>query len=385
MNRRKAVTLISLGAAGALSFLTFKVFGRGEVRELGKTILHRLMPNFRLPAEGTSISVEKALNSRCTSDYDRDQGKFHWGKFDRWKALTNIQVDEVISLARLPRSTEGVLEVRRENNVLTFVCGKTKPGVPQSWAMVEIGMQQQAVCLVCASLGVGMVFSNLGKDGKWVSETEYAAIRMKLGAMMPSYNGKFWTSSSPTGTAGWLKGNLPNPVRNGGKALIPTLAGLKLENKGSAPMTRDTIGQLLWAGRGRTPHLRNTKPWGMTIPTWAAKQNISSVYLLSENQLFKYGNWDNNRPTHSLLPLREVEAEKFEEILGPFSAKHALVVLDKNETFARALWEVGYQLMNMLLQASSLDISYAAFFLNEREKENLAKIGIVDPVAALAV
>jgi hypothetical protein len=123
----------------------------------------------------------------------------------------------------------------------------------------------------------------------------------------------------------------------------------------------------------------------MTIPTWAGEQNISSAYLLKENQLFKYVNWNNNRPTHSLLLMREVEAEKFKETLGSFYAKRGLIILGKNESFARALWEVGYQLMNMLLLASGLDISYGAFLLNEKDKEKLERIGVADPVAVMAL
>jgi hypothetical protein len=385
MNRRKACKVLGLSLAGAAGVGLTMAFWKKGAKEKVKSGLRQLKPTFRLPAEGTKVSVEKALNSRCTSDYDGDSSKFHWGKFDRWKKLTNAQMDEVISLARVPRFTKGILETRRENNVLTFINGKTEPGVPQNWAMVEIGMQQQAVCLVCAALGVGMVFSNLGKDGKWVSETEYAAIRMKLGAMEPSYEGAYWTSFPPAAKNPWQRGNLEDPVRDGHNPLISILANLKTEDKSSVRATEQSISQLLWAGRGRTPHLHNSKPWGMTIPTWAGEQNISSVYLVSENELFKYANWSDNRPTHSLLQLNTLEAEELKKLLERFSAKQALIVLGKNESFARALWEVGYQLLNILVQASSLDISYSAFLLNESERANLAKIGIVDPVAAVAI
>jgi hypothetical protein len=385
MNRRNACKLLGLVLAGGAVLALTVVFWKDKAKETVRSALGQLRPSFRLPAEGTRVSVEKALNSRCTSDYDGDSSKFHWGKFDRWKQLTNAQMDEVISLARIPRFTKGLLETRRENNVLNFMSGKTEPGVPQSWAMVEIGMQQQAICLVCASLGVGMVFSNLGKDGKWVSETEYAAIKIKLGAMEPSYEGAYWISSPPADSNAWQRGNLPDPVRDGHKTLISTLGTLKTANRNSVIAAEESIGQLLWAGRGRTPHLYNSNPWGMTIPTWAGEQNISSLYLVSKNKLFRYVNWNDNRPTHSLLQLSEIEAERFKEILGLFSAKRALVVLGKNESFARALWEVGYQLMNLLVQANALNISYAALILNEREKETLTRIGIVDPVAALAL
>lgn len=361
------------------------VFWKDKAKENAKSALRHLKPSFHLPVEGVKVSVEKALNSRCNSDNDGDSSKFHWGKFDRWKELANAQADELISLARIPRFTKGILETRLKNNVLTFMCRKSMVGVPRDWPMVEIGMQQQAVCLVCAALGVGMVFSDLGKNGKWVSETEYAAINIKLGAMEPSYEGAYWISSPPAGKNPWQRGNLPDPVRDGGKPLISILSSLKTENRGSLTATEDPIGQLLWAGRGRAPHLYNSKPWGMTIPTWAGAQNISSLYLVSERKTFRYVNWNDNRPTHSLYPLKEIETGEFKKILESFSASHALIIIGKNERFARALWEVGYQLMNMLVQAGSLNITYSSFLLNDREKDKLAELGIVDPVAALAL
>ncbi len=385
MNRRKAFKLLGLGLAAGVGLALTKVFWKDKAKEKVKYTLDRLKPSFRLPPEGKEVSVEQALNSRCTSDYDGDSGKFHWGKFDRWKKLTNAQAEDVMSLARIPRFTKGILKTKRENNVLTFIFGKSMVGVPNDWAMVEVGMQQQAVCLVCAALGVGMVFSNLGKDGKWISDTEYAAINMKLGAMEASYEGSYWTSFPPADKNPWQRGNLPDPVRDGHKPLISILTNLKTENKGSVTATEQSISQLLWAGRGRTPHLYKSKPWGMTIPTWAGEQNISSLYLVSENKLFSYVNWNDNRPTHSLLQLNTIEAGEFKDILESFSAARALIVISKNELFARALWEVGYQLMNMLVQAASLEISYGSFLFNEREKEKLAKIGISDPVTALAL
>ena len=44
-----------------------------------------------LPDEGSTISVEKALNSRCSSDDDGNPRKFHWGMFDRTKKLSEEQ------------------------------------------------------------------------------------------------------------------------------------------------------------------------------------------------------------------------------------------------------------------------------------------------------
>jgi hypothetical protein len=385
VNRRKAITILGIGFAGATGVGLYLAIWKKKAKESVKSTLRHLKPAFQFPAGWEKVSVEKALNSRCNSDDDGDSSKFHWGRFDRWRNLANAQANEVISLARIPRFTNSLLDIRRKDNVISFVSAKAKPSVPQDWLMVENGMLQQAVCLVCAALGVGMVFSNMGKDGKWVSKTEYAAIDIKLGAMEPSYEGAYWTSFPPADKNPWQRGNLPDPVRDGHKPLLSVLGDLKTENRSNVPATEQSISQVLWAGRGRTPHLHNSKPWGLTIPTWAGNQNISSLYLVSENKLLRYVNWNDNSPTHSLHPQKAIEAEEFKQMLESFSAFRALIVMGKNENFARALWEVGYQLLNMLLQARSLDIPYRSFLLNETEKQNLAKIGITDPVAVLAL
>jgi hypothetical protein len=385
MNRRDAMKILFAGLAGATGVGVTLALWRDGVKEKVKSTITHLKPSFRLPMEGEKVSVEKALNSRCTSDNDGDTTKFHWGKFDRWRELTDAQADKVVSIARIPRFTEAAPIIKRNANILTFTSAKTKPGVPQSWAMVENGMLQQAVCLVCSSLGVGMVFSNLGKDGMWVSDSEYAAIDIRIGAMEPSYEGAYWTPLPPAGKNPWQKGNLPDPVRDGQKPLLSILGDVKTENRDGALATEQSISQLLWAGRGRTPHLYNSKPWGMTIPTWAGEQNISGLHLVSEEKLFRYANWSDKQPTHSLLQLKTIKPGEVKEILARFSASLALIVINKNEQFARALWEAGYQLMNMLLQASSLNISYGAFLLREKDKEKLERIGVADPVAVMAL
>ena len=153
--------------------------------------------------------------------------------------------------------------------------------------------------------------------------------------MKPSYNGSFWSNLPPAGRNPWLKGNLPHPVRDGGKPLLGTLDNLGTHNKSSRSSTEQSISQLLWAARGRTPHFYNSKPWGMTIPTWAGDQNISSVYLISNNRLSTYLNWDNNRPTHALLELKEIDKKLFHKLIKSFSANHGFIILGKNEECPR--------------------------------------------------
>ena len=52
---------------------------------------------------GDAISVEMALNSRCTSDSDGNPRKFHWGMFNRTKKLSDEQIKKIIGLAKIPR------------------------------------------------------------------------------------------------------------------------------------------------------------------------------------------------------------------------------------------------------------------------------------------
>ena len=123
----------------------------------------------------------------------------------------------------------------------------------------------------------------------------------------------------------------------------------------------------------------------MTIPTWAGDQKISSVYLSSKSKLSKYINWADNKPTHSLREITRIENQIYAKLLESFAGRNGLIVIGKHEDHGRALWEAGYELLNMLLQAKSLDLSYRAHLLNEAQKIAVAKTGIDDPVAVLSV
>lgn len=337
------------------------------------------------PTEGHTVSVETALNSRCTSDYDENPKKFHWGMFDTTKKLSDFQIEKIIHLARIPRFTNQRIEIQPEHNMLTFVIDNRVSGHLRDRIMVESGMQQQAIALVCAALGVGMVFKSLGEDGTIISDTEYATIKVKLDAMKPTYAGSFWSSVPPAGKRPWLTGNLPDPVRNGNKPLISALERLEIENRSGRKSTDQSVSQLLWAARGRTPHLYKSRPWGMTIPTAGGRQNISTVYLISNNKLCRYSNWHGNRPTHSLEVLGEIDIDLYNELIKLSPSHNCFIVIGKNEDFARALWEVGYQLLNLLLQAKALDVVYGAILLDEAQRRIFSSAGIKHPVAAVAL
>lgn len=336
-----------------------------------------------LPSEDQNISVETALNSRCSSDSDDNPFKFHWGMFDRAKKLSNEQINKVISCAAIPRFTEYTLEVKPAGSILTFSVDNKASGIYRDWIMVESGMQQQAIGLICAALGIGSVLQSFGDDGRRLSETEWGTIRMKLSTIKPCYSGSFWTTAAPRGARPWKRGNLPDPSREGKKPLIPTLKAVKTSKKTGREATDESISQLLWAARGRTPHFYKSQPWSMTIPTSGGKQNISSVYLLSNYSLYKYVNWHKNRPTHSLETLGNINLHLWYKLTGLFQNFLTMVVLTKNEDFVTALWEVGYQLLNLLVQADALNLDYEAVLLDEEQKRAFQETSILRPVAVL--
>ena len=123
----------------------------------------------------------------------------------------------------------------------------------------------------------------------------------------------------------------------------------------------------------------------MTIPTWGGEQNISSVYLVSDNKLSQYINWDSNRPTHSLRVVKKIDQRLTDQLQQLFYPNTKFIVLGKNENFARALWEIGFQLLNLLLQAHSIGVTHRAVLLNESQKNIVARIGIKDPISTLAL
>jgi hypothetical protein len=356
-----------------------------KTKDLIESLLYFLKFTADLPAGGELTSVETALNSRCTSDDDGNPETFHWGIFDRTKKLSDEQIRKIIDLARIPRFTDQKAQIQSDRNMLTFIVQRRCSGVLKDWIMVESGMQQQAVGLVCAALGVGMIFRNLGVDGIPISASDHANIRVQLDPMRPSYGGSFWSRSAPAGEKSWVTENLSDPVRDGHNSLISTLKELKTEKRNGKESTDEKVSQLLWAARGRTPHFYKSRPWGITIPTCAGKQNVTSVYLLSDKKLFRYINWDHGRPTHSLSMLHRVNdrlIKEFNEVQYP---NHTFIILGKNEYPTISLWEVGYQLLNLLVQAHSLGISYQASLLDETQRATVSTMGVKNPVAMFTI
>jgi hypothetical protein len=365
-----------------------------SVEELFNRIRGRLMPAPKslpeserglvgLPSAGTEIPLETALNSRCTSDSDGDPKVFHWGIFDLFTKLRPEDIQKIVEGARIPTATGGAAEVLVSGNELTFRVEKASSAIQKDWLMVASGMQQQAVCLACAALGAGMVFRNMGKDGTETSDGHIATVKMHVDAMKPSYGDSFWTTDAPGEP--WLKGNLPEPDRKGHRPLRQALSGLNFKHSGTTPVTDGSFGQVLWAARGRTPHLYKSRHCGLTIPTWGGEQRISGVYLIRGGRIFEYTNESMGKPTHGVEPRDATRAGSAGDIQEKFNASQGLLVFARNEDSARAFWEVGYQLLNAILQAAALDLSYQAILLDEPQKALIESAGIKAPAAALAL
>ena len=140
-----------------------------------------------IPEEAYNISVETALNSRCCSDYDGDPELFHWGMFDASKKLSDDVAQTVARFAKTCRFTGCKLETRIDYNVLRFIADNSLAGSNKIWAMVESGMQQQAVALVCAAFGVGMVFRSMADNVTLNSINDLAVINIMIEDLTPIF------------------------------------------------------------------------------------------------------------------------------------------------------------------------------------------------------
>ena len=394
MRRRKFIGIIVIAILG-VGFMSLS-FNSSFVRKIYYKIKNWLNPppglqpdsereEASLPKEGIAASVETALNSRCTSDYDDNPKFFHWGMFDKTKKLTPAQIKQIINCAKIPRFTNSSIEIKSEINILTFLVDNSLSAIQRDWAMVESGMQHQAVGLICAALGAGYVFSTQGTDGRSVSDDKFVTVQIKLDAMKPSYNGSCWSSSAPAETKPWKSGTLPDPIRQGGKTLLSAVAELKTKNDTGRHMSIRDLSQLLWAARGRTPHYRISSPWGTTIPTYHGEEGISEVFVISDDNLSKYINWKNDRPTHSLEVTGKMDDKEVKLLANQYKSANCFIVLGSNRNEAKAHWEIGYQLLNLMLQAHSLELSYAALLLDESQKRPFQSSGIKDPIAVIAL
>lgn len=335
-----------------------------------------------LPVEGSTVSVETALNSRCTSDHDMDQKVFHWGLFDPQRRLTEDHVHQILLRSLLPDwAVEGV-KIEQEGCRLVFVVDDGPEDQHRRRRMIAAGMSQQAVCLVCAAWGAGMIFKSQGIHGRRISGSRRNVMEFQIDAMQPSYGSSYWTDAPPGSPRPWRSGNLPDPGRTGSVPLAEAFKRLQSPSTGARSADEADLGQILWAARGRTPHLYKSKAWGMTIPTWAGIQNLSEVHLIEDRSLYRYINWQDGFPTHRLEAIKPWRGD-----LGIHEAHDAerCIVLSVNEDSGRAYWEIGYQLLNILLQAAALDCSVRLRVLKDEEQSSFAKAGIDKAVAIVCL
>lgn len=113
--------------------------------------------------------------------------------------------------------------------------------------------------------------------------------------------------------------------------------------------------------------------------------HISGIYLVRENGLFEYINESKGTPTHGIEPRPMTQPDQIRANLEKFEPCKVLLVFARNEDFGRAYWEIGYQLLNAVLQADAAGLSYQALFIDDTQKALIEPTGIRKPVAALAL
>lgn len=390
--RRKMFLKILITVVGSYVVLFFskksvirnKILGR--LRSYLTILEDRAIPEigeFQFPDGYLKVSVETVLNSRCNSDSTNNQKYIHWGMFDNSKKLSDTQIEQIIEISKINLFFNENTEIIKNKNRLTIA---TAASDNSPVAMIEAGMQQQAICLACAALGIGMRFQNLGIAGKRIPNGKLGTTNIVIAPMKKSYNGSFWSKNKPAGWKAWCTGNLPEPSRDGLIPYLSVVSELKSEGQSQQKISMKTIGQLLWAAKGRTPHLYKSKPWGMTIPIWTDKIEITSVFLFFKNRLSKYINWKNGHPTHSLEHNNDVKISQFLSTLDEIgSIDECYLIFNRNDQYNRALWEIGYELFNTIVEASALKIPFKITFLSKEQQQNLAieQTGTPEVVIAL--
>jgi len=344
-----------------------------------------------------TVSIEKVLNSRCSSQFDVGPRKSHWGTLLNQHPPKNI-INRVLRCCNIPRFSSGKLVHWFKNGYLFL--GFEKPNDPYKERVlhIESGMQQEAVYLACTAQGVGTCIHNQGINGTEYGEKIATARHLIMETAEPYESGKF-TTKTPGPEKPFRAGkNLSEPSRNGDVKWLPQLEHLASFKKSGSSATKRDISQLLWAAKGRTPHCIRMHVWnlmwGLTIPTWGGGQDCTSVYLVKDGKLFRYINWTKefsllNRlfrekfkwtrgnPTHDIHFIRTVN------ISAQLDGADTAIILCQNEKSGRALWEVGYMLENMFLQVKSLGISYKSKIFKTEEVLQLAEVGVTKAVAAV--
>lgn len=178
-------------------------------------------------------------------------------------------------------------------------------------------------------------------------------------------------SSVPEGEPGWL----PDPRTTSDNSLEEVLANLNYVSSFiQTNLTLSQISQILWAGYGCNDHTPSGKA-GLTIPSaWANYYLTRSIYLASENGVFRY----HNRNPSTSLTTRDHRIEQIDSssagrggkrpadsrgrlqsaVSGlPDAPCYIILCLDSSYVGQEyALLETGFVAGNMLLQASAIDL-----------------------------
>ena len=340
-------------------------------------------------------SIEKVLNSRCSSEFDLE--KRHFGNIVD-EQPTEATMKYILGCLNTPRFSNGQLLHWIENGCLHLGFRDQSDLSTQRMLHVESGMQHQAVYLGCASTGVGTCILNQGVNGTLSVGVVSTAKHLIMKAVGPYGTGKF-TTNAPGPRKQFVPGkSLAVPSRDGAGDCLQELPHLSSLNKSDSEVTERDVSQLLWAARGRTPHLirmhRWRLMWGMTIPTMGGGQSHASIYLLKDEKLYSYVNWTKDfslinrflreklkwtrgNPTHDIRFVKKVNVGSLAH------GNNAAIFMCQNECTGRALWEIGYMLENVFLQARSLSISFESKVYSIEESSELDKQIVPGVVAAV--
>ncbi|MHB1458712.1 MAG: hypothetical protein ACYC0V_17525, partial [Armatimonadota bacterium] len=249
------------------------------------------------PVFYAETSVEKALNSRCSSDTDGNPMVFHWGMYDQDTPIPPEYIGAIEQGLQIPRFTARELHVELDTRPIMLSMSNIADSIERDLLSIESGMQQQAVHLVCAALGMGTCIRNMGTEGTVQRNRLLGTAKMELNMMCPTYGDSIWSVEPPPDMG--VIPNLTAPRRDSNYPLLKAMEDACTDSEGRNSEISD-ISQMLWAARGRTPHYVMGKRYGLTIPTWAGGQNIASVYMTSRDGLFQYVNSIENHSAHDL-------------------------------------------------------------------------------------
>lgn len=321
----------------------------------------------------TDTSVEKSLNSRCSSDCDNDPLRFHWGMYDSNREILPEHLGVISQSLQVPRFSNHELITDLNENPILLSLSSNGSDETINWAHIESGMQQQAVHLACSAMGIGTCIKNLGINGAPTPSGKIDIVRMELGAMLPSYGNSYWSTSAPEN---WLPHDtLPEPRRDGNMPLLSAMENASTSMDGREA-TVDDISQLLWSARGRTPHYVLGACRGLTIPTWGGKQDLASVYIAWNGHLCLYINSDSERSTHALKTIDNITLTQ---------PSAAYIILTSNEDTKRSLWEIGYMLEDLILQAIALGIGYKTALTDAKSRGIWSEKGVSNAQAIFKI